>query len=594
MPLEILSLLAIVAAMLVALAYDWLSPDVVGLGAVIMLVVTGLLPVDVAFRGFGSQTVLLILGLLILTAALERTGVVESIGRAVFRRVGTNPNHLLVWVTAPVTALSSFMSNTAAAAFFLPITIGLAGRARVNSSTLLMPMAFAAILASSVTLISTSTNIVVSGLLVEYGRAPLSMFELSAVGIPIAVVGLGYLWGVAAKLLPDRRVPEDLTDKFGIRQYVSELVIPEKSGLIGKTLAEARLGPDYDLTVLTITRGDGARVGLRSNTKLQSGDILVVEGVRENILKIKDAVGVDIHGDIEVTDPALQSDRIRLAEVILLPGSRLIGHTIAGARVRERLGLQVLAITHRGGTVYRRLNGVRLAVGDVLLVQGDPEVITAMDAAEVGVVLGEVSPRRYNVRRAPIAVGSFLGALVLATANVVPLPVAVLAGAAVALAARAITPEEAYQRVEWKLLIFIGSVLAIGAAMERTGTAAFLAHRIVALMRGADPVWLLSAFFALTLALTQPMSNQAAAVVVLPVAIQAALALNLDPRPFAVMVAVAASASFLTPLEPATLMVYGPGRYRFFDFFRVGLPLTVIIYGLAIVIVPRLWPLTGR
>lgn len=591
MPPQTLVLLAIIAAMLVVLAFDWLPADVVGLGVMVSLIIAGLVPVDLAFRGFGSDTVLLILGLLILTAALTRTGVADAIGRAVYRRTGTGATSLLVWVTAPVAALSSLMSNTAATALFLPVATGLAGRAKVSPSALLMPVAFAAILASSVTLIGTSTNIVVSGLLTQYGQPPLGMFELTAVGAPIAIVGLLYLWLVGHRLLPASRAPVDLTDEFGVREYVSELAVRPNSRLAGKTLAEAGLGHDYDLTVLSITRAAGDRVAPRSDAKLQAGDILLVEGERESILKIQDVAGLDIHGDIEITDPDLQNTQIRLAEVILLPGSPLIGRTIAGVQVRDRFGLQVLAVHHRGGTVRRRLNGVRLAMGDVLLVQGDRERLAALDAAKTFAVLGEVAPRRLNVRRAPIAVAAFAGALALATANLISLPVAVLAGATVALAARTITPEEAYRHVEWKLLIFIGSMLAVGAAMEQTGTAAYLATRLVALTRGADPVWLLSGFFGLTVLLTQPMSNQAAAVVVLPVAVQTALALGVNPRTFAVMIAVAASASFITPLEPASLLVYGPGRYRFFDFLRVGLPLTVVIYVLAVLLVPRLWPL---
>jgi di/tricarboxylate transporter len=300
---------------------------------------------------------------------------------------------------------------------------------------------------------------------------------------------------------------------------------------------------------------------------------------------------VDIHGDIEVTDPTLQTDQIRLAEVIVLPGSPVIGRTLAGVRFRERYGLQVLALHHRGGTLRRRLDRVRLAMGDVLLVQGDRERLNALDEQATFSVVGEVRPARLTVRRAPIAVLAFAGALAAGAANLVPLPVAVLTGAAVVMASRALTPEEAYRAVEWKLLIFIGGMLAVGAAMERTGTARFLADAMVARLGHADPRWLLSAFFALTVLLTQPMSNQAAAVVILPVAVQSALALDLNPRTFAVMIALAASTSFITPLEPACLMVYGPGRYRFVDFVRVGAPLTVLIYLLAILLVPRLWPL---
>jgi di/tricarboxylate transporter len=591
MPLPVIALLLLIAVIITVLAFDWVSADVVGLGAMLTLVLTGLLPADVAFAGFGSATVLLILGLLILTAALIRTGVVDALARVVFRQAGGSGHRLLPWVTAPVTALSSFISNTAATALFVPLTLGLAGRARLSPSALLMPVAFAAILASSVTLIGTSTNIVVSGLLTQYGLPSLGMFELTAVGLPIALVGLAYLWLIGRRLLPRTVAADGLVDEFGIRPYVSEVVIRDDSKLAGKTLAESRIREDYDLTVLQITRSSRETVSGRAQAKLQAGDVMLVEADRESILRIQDVAGVDIHGDIEVSDPTLQSDRIKLAEVIVLPGSPVIGRTLAGVRFRDRFGLQVLALHHRGGTLRRRLDRVRLAMGDVLLVQGDGDRLGALDEMATFSVVGEVRPARLNVRRAPIAILAFAGALAAGAADLVPLPVAVLTGAAVVMASRALTPEEAYRAVEWKLLIFIGGILAVGAAMERTGTAQYLADVVVARLGQADPVWLLSAFFALTVLLTQPMSNQAAAVVILPVAVQSALALDLNPRTFAVMIAIAASTSFITPLEPACMMVYGPGRYRFFDFVRVGAPLTLIIYVLAILLVPRLWPL---
>lgn len=478
MPPQILLLLAIIAVMLILFMGEWLPTDVVALGGVVAMVLTGLLPVDLAFRGFGSDTFVLILGLLVLTAALAQTGIVEAIGRVLFRRTGTGSGRLLILSTLPVAVVSSFISNTATTALFLPVTVAMAARAKISPSTLLLPVAFASILASSVTLVATSTNIVVSGLLTQYRLAPLGMFELTIVGVPIALLGLAYLWGIGRRLLPSPRVPADLMEEFGMRGYLSELTIRSGSRLVGKTLAESGLGRDYDLMVLSITRSDGARVTARSDTKLQADDIVLVEGDRKNILKIQDAAGIDIRGDLEGTVPGAQSSHLRLAEVILLPDSPLIGRTIRGMQFRERFGLQVLAVHHRGGTVHHRLNRLRLTLGDVLLVQGDRESLAALDAMDTFSVLGEVAPRRLNIRRAPIAIAAFAGAIVLGAAGIVPLSVAVVGGAVIALGARAITPAEAYQHVEWKLLVFVGSILAVGAAMERTGTASFLAARI--------------------------------------------------------------------------------------------------------------------
>ncbi len=273
-----------------------------------------------------------------------------------------------------------------------------------------------------------------------------------------------------------------------------------------------------------------------------------------------------------------------------MPRSPIIGRTLKNYRFRERYGPQVLAINRHSETFLRKISEVRLQMGDTLLVQGLRESIAGLEGENIRIP-GAVDDRRPNVRRAPTAVGIYAGALAIATFKLLPLPVAVLLGALAAFVTRCITPEEAYREVEWKALILIGSMLAVGAAMDDTGAARFLASALARWLGGADPIWLLSAFFGLSTLLTQPMSNQASAVVVLPVAIQTAAQLGLNPRTFAMMIAIGASCSYLTPLEPSCLMVYGPGRCRFMDFLKVGALLTLLIYVLAILLVPRVWPL---
>lgn len=589
---QIALLLLFIVVALILFSFEWVSADVIALGLLLLLILTGLVPADQAFAGFGSDTVMMLLGLFILTAALLRTGVVEMAGRAILRYAGDDLNRLFKIVIVAAASLSTIISNTAATAFFVPVVIGLANRARVRASKFLMPLAFAAILASSVTLVSTSTNIVVSGLMNQYNLPPMGMFELAPVGIPIAIVGLIYIWLVGGRLIPDRSDSDDLTDGFGVRLYLTEILIRPDSSLVGKTLAESGLGRDLDLTVLRLVRGKDRYLMLRSARRLEAGDVLLVEGQRDEILKIKDMVGVDIKADVKLSDPELQSEDIRLVEMILLPRSPLIRRTLKSYRFRERYGLQVLGINRHGETIRRKISQVPLKTGDVLLVQGHQANIAALAEDTSLRILGAVKENRLNLQRAPIAVIALVGALAAATFKIVSLPVAVLLGALVVFLSRCLTPEEAYREVEWRALILIGSMLAVGSAMEHTGTAEFLATQIVALLGHGKPVWLLTAFFVLTVLLTQPMSNQAAAVVLVPVAIQTAWQLNLNPRSFAMMIAVAASCSYLTPLEPACLMVYGPGRYRFVDFLKVGSLLTVLVYLIAIMLVPVVWPLS--
>lgn len=584
-------LLLIIATSLVLFSFERLPADVIALGVLLSLILAGLLPPGQAFAGFGSETVMMILGLLILTAALVRTGVVDIAGRAILRKTGNDSNRLAGVVMIAPALMSAFMSNTASTAFFLPIIIGLGRRSNISISKLLMPLAFAAILASSLTLVSTSTNIVVSGLMTQYDLRPIGMFELTPVGLPILIVGLAYMFLLGRRMIPDRGDPEDRFEQLAKHTYLTEIVILPESSLVGKTLVESGLGRDLDLTVLRVVRKKRRYLAPRADLSLEDGDVLLVEGHRDEILKIKNTAGIDIKADIKLSDSSLQSEDIRLVEAIILLRSPLVGRTLKGVRFRERYGLQVLAINRRGETIQRKISQTSLRLGDLLLIQGHRSNIAALEADKTVHVLGSIDEPKINLRRAPLAIAAFIGALALATFNLVSLPVAVLLGVLVVFLTRCITPEEAYREVEWKVLILIGSMLALGSALEYTGAARLIASEIVNVLGNANPIWLLSAFFTLTVLLTQPMSNQAAAVVVVPIAIQTAVQLGLNPRTFAIMIAVAASTSYLTPLEPSCLMVYGPGQYRFVDFLKVGSLLTVLIYLIAILLVPVIWPL---
>lgn len=591
MTLEILLLLVILAVALVFFSFEWVPVDVTGLGLLLTLIIFRLIPLEKAFAGFGSDTVMLLLGLLIMTAALMRTGIVEVVSRNLLQLTNKHPGSLLLATMLAVGLLSAFINNTAAAAFFLPVILSLSQRAKLNASRLLMPMAFAAILASSVTLVSTSTNVVVSGLMTQAGLSPIGMFELTPVGVPVLTVGLLYMLFFGQRLIPERPAPQTLTETFDLRPYLAELRIPPGSTLVASTLAQSGLGRNLDLTVLAIIREGQRFLAPPADATLKAGDALLVEGSSESILKIKDISGIDIQADAKFSDVDLQGDGLRLAEAVLLPRSRFIGRTPKDLQMRERYQIQVLAINRRTEAIHSKIADTRLQMGDVLLVQGNQKQIAALHAEKALNVLGLVETQRFNRKQAWMVGGIFVGVLLLGSLKLIPLPAAMLLGALLVFLTRCITPDDAYRQVEWKVLILIGSMLALGAAMQSTGTAEFLAERLTSLVGTWNPLCLLTGFFVLTVLLTQPMSNQAAAAVVIPVAIQTAGQLGLNPRTFAMMIAIAASTSYLTPLEPACLMVYGPGRYRFMDFLKVGGLLTVVVYLLAIILTPLLWPL---
>jgi di/tricarboxylate transporter len=591
MTLEIGLMLGVLALAVLLFSLERVPPDVTALGLLLLVAITELVTPQQAFAGFGSEVVLMILGLLILTAALIRTGVVDYLGRVILDRVGDTPGRFLLLGMVSVAILSAFMSNTGATAFFLPIILSISRQLKISPSKMLMPLAFASILASSVTLIGTSTNLVISGLMQASGLEPLGMFELTVVGLPVLVVGIVYMLTIGNRLIPDRGVSEDYTDDFDMQPYLTEIEILPGSLLDGKTLLESGIGHDFDLTVVRVVR-EGQKYLLPSaDLCLESGDLLLVEGSTDRLLALEEKTGIQIMPRRKIQDEDIASEEVNLFEAVLLPNSRMVGRTLRDLEFRDRYNLQILGINRSGESIHQRLSQIRLAVGDELLIQGDRSNLLILDRENTLRLIRPVRWRTLRGRQALIAAGLFIGSIVLAALNILPLAVAVLTAAVLAFITRIITPEEAYRSVDWRILILIGSMLAIGQAMQVTGTAAYLADLIVAATYGLNPIWLLAGFFILSMLLTQPMSNQAAAVVVVPIAIQLAVQLGLNPRTFAVMIAIGASSSFLTPLEPAALLVYGPGNYKFSDFPKVGGLLTVVILVLAIILVPIFWPL---
>ncbi|WP_104990339.1 SLC13 family permease [Deinococcus sp. NW-56] len=577
-PVTILLLLFGLALLL--FATEWLPVDVTALLLLGALLALGLLPTREAFAGFGSDTVLTLSGLFILTQMLLRAGVIEWIGTALARRA-RNAAGMVRGMLGTVAGVSAFTSNTATTAVFLPLVTGLARRAGIAPSRVLLPLAYASILGGTITVIGTSTNLVVSGALPGAGLEPLGFFELAWVGIPVAVVGLLYLFFVAPRLLPEREAELEAS----LRAYLADLTVAPGSPLAGQTLRESGLGRDHGLTVVAVRRGEQTIYAPGPDFQVQELDTLAVEGPPERILAGKGTLGVFSKSEqklqVEGTAP------VRLVEAVVLPGSLLIGRTLREARFRERYGLSVLALHRRARTV-ERLGGLRVQVGDVLLIQGTPDRIGGL--GDHLTVLGDLTEAQRDLRRAPLALGLFGGAVVLGGLGVLPLSVAVVIAVALALALRLVTPEEAYRSVEWPVIVLVACMLAFGTAFEDTGAARVLTGAISGVLEPLGPYGLLAALFAVTVALTQPMSNQAAALVMLPLAIGTATALGYDPRPFVIGITIAASNSFITPLEPSCMLVYGPGRYRFLDFVRVGSGLTVVTFAVSLLVIPRVWP----
>jgi di/tricarboxylate transporter len=607
-PVATVLVLLIVA--LVLFATEKIPIDVVTILLVIGLVLTGTLNVSEAFAGFGNDIVITIAGLFVLTGGLVKTGVVDLVGRRLHRIAGGNEFKLTTLIMFTAAVCASVMKNTTTTAMFVPVVLGIAQRARVQPSKLLMPLAFGAILGGTCTLIGTSTNLAVSGALAKLGQngellqrfqlssqplAPFTMFELTPVGIAIVVVGMLYMLLLGLRLLPARGSADSLVEQYGMRQYISEVVVVEGSPLAGKTLEEGNLSEILDLTVIGIIRGTQGRLPPRGEEVLQEGDLLLVQGRMEDILRVKEEAGLEIRPDFELQPHDLEAGDVELFEVMILRGSEMTNRTLRSLNFRDRYDLTVLAINRHGMALLTKLSTVTLRFGDVLLMQGTKAGVERLTSDGHVLLLeeGDLQGRRERAGKRWWAVGAFVVFLSFSVLHLsqVPLAIAVLFGVLILLASRALHLREVYELIDWRLIVLIAGMISFGTAMEKTRADQYLADIIVNNFQSYGGLAVLAGFFALTVALTQPMSNQAAALVVLPIAVKTALALGLNPRAFAVAVTYAASCSFLTPLEPACVLIYTPGRSRFLDFVKVGSILTIAVFAIVMHLVPYFWPL---
>ena len=591
MTIQIGTVLALLLVALVLFSLERIPIEIVAILLVMALVLTNTLTPAEAFAGFGNDIVITIAGLFILTGGLAKTGVIDLVGRRLHRTAGESEFRITALIMFVAAFCAAVMKNTTTTAMFLPVVLGIAARRKISPSKLLMPLAFGAILGGTCTLIGTSTNLAVSGALPRYGIQPFTMFELTSVGVIIVAIGMLYMLLLGLHLLPRRQSAESLTEQYHVRQYVTEVMVLDDSPLIGKSLAAARISDELDLTVLGILRGEEQfRIAPNPEEKIQADDLLLVQGRVEDILRVKAEAGIEIKSDFELSDSVLESKGAELFEAMVPRGSDFIGRTLKALALRKRHQVIVLAINRHGVNLLSKISRVRLRFGDVLLIQGTREQVEALAADEQLLLLEEVSERQARPEKRRWALFAFAVFLFFSLTHLVPLPIAVLLGVMILLASQSLRMTEVYEIIDWRLLILIACMISFGVAMEKTGADQYLADFIVRGTGQYGPVAVLAGFFAMTVALTQPMSNQAAALVMLPIAVKTAIALGLNPRTFAVTVTYAASCSFLTPLEPACVLVYTPGRYRFLDFLKVGSILTIAVFAIVIWLVPVFWP----
>lgn len=566
----------------VVFAFELMTVDLVGLSIMAVLVVTKILTPDQTFSAFSNPAVIMIGGLLVISGGLSVSGVPDAIGNKIYHYSGKSLNRLLVFIMSAQIAVSAFMNNVAATAMFLPGVTALAKRAKVNVSKLLIPLAYASMLGGTCTVIGTSTNMAVNGLLRAYKIEPFGFFEYTPIGVAISVAGVVFVLLSSKWLLP---AYEDVKEEF-VREYVTEAIVLPGTPLIGRSISELGL-EKMDLMVVGILRGTESIALPSPNDRLEEADKLLIQGTAENVLKIKAMQGLDIKEDVKLQQ---NTPTTNIVEVEIAPRSVYTGKTLRELNFRQQFGLSVIAIYRQHGTVLETIGQMPLRFGDVLMIQGPPPRLEQIKQDHNVIFLNEVVYTPVTRWKAIASLSIFGCVILLGGLGFLPIAAVAFLGALGMIVTRTLSLKEAYGSMEWPLLMLIAGMMALGMAMESTGTASFLAKQIQALHSSPSPYYFLGAFFVLTVLLTQPLSNAAAALVVLPIAVHVAIVQGINPRSYAMAVSIAASCSFLTPLEPCCALVYNPGKYRVRDFLRAGFGLTVIVFLICMLLIPVFWP----
>jgi di/tricarboxylate transporter len=594
---EIFLTLAVLVLALSLFLWNKLRVDVVGLILLGTVALTGLVSPREAVSGFSNEAVVTVAAMFVLSSGLLRTGVIDLLGRWVARLAGKSEIRLLLLSLVIVIPLSAFVNNTPVVVVMVPMILGLARKMNAAPSRLFMPISFGSQLGGTLTLIGTSTNLLVAGLVLELGLPRIHLFDVTRPGLIMAAVGVVYLLTVGRWLLPTREATTDLVETYELRDYLTVLRVLSDSPYVGRSLRESRFGANIGLQIVGIDRGGQRIAAPRGGTIIEEGDILFAEGKVSDIARIAESEHLEVVGakeDVEVfpsPDKDESKEESRLAELIVTPRSEVIGRTLRQLNFRGRYGLPVLGIQRHGVSLHDRLGDVPLHSGDILLVEGYPEDLQRLHATGDLALLGALELPARRTRKMKFAVVIMVTVMLLAAFNVLPIMLAAILGVVGMFITGCVKPDEAYEDVDWMVLVLLGSIIPLGIAMQQSGTANLIGQQFLLMSGWMGPYGALAAFYLLTSLLTEIISNNAAAVVLTPVAIASAVAMGVSPLPFVIAVMFAASNSFMTPIGYQTnTFIFGPGGYQFSDFMRVGAPLNALMVVTATFVIPLFFP----
>ena len=594
--MEIALTLGVLALSLLFFATEWLSADVTAIGIPVLLMMTGLVSPDEGIAGFSNSATITVLAMFILSAGISRTGALQFISELLFSWGGKNPSRQILALGALIAPIHCFITNTAIVAVFLPLIEDWCRKRKISVSKLLMPLSYVTILAGMITVIGTSTSVLASSLSGKLGFGTFSLFGFADIGLLTFLVGLAYLAVASPALLIARKPPSgrDLSENYRLQGYVYEVILPPGSNLIGQSLNSSGIQRKFDLDVLDLIRSGVSFAQPVADKLLCAGDVMLVRGSREDLLKIRDERGIDILPDVQFQKDGLSSPLVSeedgLGEVMVLSNSNLIGSTLKDIRFRQRYNATVLAIRRGEELVRERLGKVSLKFGDLLLVQGPKQSLVGFQNSHDLLLTEQSNVEILRRDKAWIAIAIVILVLVLSTLNGLPLHlgaltfkgfpilVSALLGAFLMIVTGCLRAGELYSSIRWDVIFILAGLIPLGTAMENSGTTALVAQYLTAWGSGLSGYWVCTLFYAVTSVLAAVLSHAAAVVLMLPLAVDVAKELHIQPMALILIVTFASSNTFLTPIGYQTnVMVYGPGGYKFLDFTKLGAPLHIAL-----------------
>ena len=588
--------LAIIVGALVIFATEKLRVDVVALLVLLTVGLTGLIEPKEVFAGFSNSAVIPVWAVYIVSGGLFKTGVADILGKFILRLSGVNEMRLIAVIMLTCGIMSAFMNNVGATAMLMPAVISVAKQTNIPVSKLLIPLSFSSLLGGKMTLIGTPANILATSIVERYGLPTFGFFDFTPIGVVVLATGVLYMVFIGRHFLPVRQPPGTGTPeiKGQLRNYISEVRVLPDANLAGKTLLESKLGADYDLTVIALVRGNKTNIELERSTLIAQDDILLIEGSAENLLRARNDLGLVTANESKshALLDRLSEEEIGIIEATLAPRSSMVNRSLRSLNFRERYGFTVLAVRRQGEILTRRLRSIRFQFGDDLLLQGPRDRMAELEEKNDFLVLEPLEIPESRRRKMPIAIGLMLLVIGLVLFAGLDIAIAMVVGAVGMVLSGSLSMDEAYDSIDWRTVFLVAGMLPLGTAMETTGTARYIADVMLGAIGDWGPMAALAGMYLLAAVITQPMSNAAAMVLVVPIALDTALSLGANHLTFTLAVVIGAATSFLTPVgHKANVLVFGPGGYKFFDYARVGALLTIFLFVATMIALPIFFPL---